>query len=245
MIARWKERTGRSPPDCLYSKTCRRARPPHPPLAARNVESSPASFPHAATGNVSINLSRSQDPFAPFRRVPRSNLAFPPPLHPLPCPSFELFFCHFFFRRPSPLWYSPPLHVRGKNGFKRSISDSLPACFSKPPRSGARPPSCFGSEKREGETETEMLAVDRSGPDSDGHGARGEKMGGGREGFCICPSLLTSKRIREEKEGEGELLIFHANRPLVGKPTSFPHCLGGAEDGVKFHHHVASCTWNI
>ena len=47
---------------------------PRSPLAARNVESSPASFPHAATGNVSINLSRSQDPFAPFRRVPRSNL---------------------------------------------------------------------------------------------------------------------------------------------------------------------------
>ena len=28
MIARWKERTGRSPPDCLYSKTCRRDRSP-------------------------------------------------------------------------------------------------------------------------------------------------------------------------------------------------------------------------
>ena len=46
-------------------------------------------------------------------------------------------------------------------------------------------------------------AVDRSGPDSDGPGAGGrEKMGAG-EGFCICPSLLTSKRIREEKEEGG------------------------------------------
>ena len=92
MIARWKERTGRSPPDCLYSKTCRRARSPPFSVGCSQCRVLPGFLPHAATGNVSINLSLSQDPFAPFRRVPRSNLAFPPPLHPLPCSSsFGLF----------------------------------------------------------------------------------------------------------------------------------------------------------
>ena len=168
MIARWKERTvrrpsvgrsvGRSPADCLYSKTCRRIRslPTSLPRALRIVL--PASFLYAATGNVSINLSLSQDPFAPFGS-----------LVPRPSPPLRLFWALLLLLRLrlSPLWYSPPLCVRGKNGFKRSISDSLAAAAAAaaPPLltasiPGARPPSCFDSEKTEGETETEMAAVD-------------------------------------------------------------------------------------
>ena len=173
MIARWKERTGRSPPDCLYSKTCRRARSPPFSVGYSQCRVLPGFLPARGHGQRVNQLEPEPRSFCSFSARP----SIKPPLHPLPCSSsFGLFFCHFFFfRRPSPLWYSPPLHVRGKNGFKRSISDSLPASFSKPPRSGARPPSCFGSEKREGETETEMAAaaVDRSGPDSDGPGAGG------------------------------------------------------------------------
>ena len=61
-------------------------------------------------------------------------------------------------------------------------------------------------------------AVDRSGPDSDGPGAgrRGREDGRREGGFCICPSLLTSKRIREEKEKGGRAADFSCKSPSYG-----------------------------
>ena len=219
MIARWKERTGRSPPDCLYSKTCRRARSPPFSVGCSQCGVLPGFLPARGHGQRVNQLEPEPRSFCSFSARP----SIKPPLHPLPCSSFGLFLCHFFFfRRPSPLWYSPPLHVRGKNGFKRSISDSLPASFSKPPRSGARPPSCFGSEKREGRRRRKWrrrrwIGVDRiamaRGPDGGG-----EKMGGGREGEVLHLSIFAYIKTHSRGKGggrEGERLIFHANRPLM------------------------------
>ena len=126
MIARWKERTGRSPPDCLYSKTCRRARSPPFSVGCSQCGVLPGFLSARGHGQRVNQLEPEPRSFCSFSARP----SIKPPLHPLPCSSFGLFFCHFFFHRLSPLWYSPPLHVRGKNGFKRSISDSLPARFS-------------------------------------------------------------------------------------------------------------------
>ena len=135
-----------SPSDCLYSKTCRRdrslARSPPPLFAlpgAQWIDCPPSadSSPCAATHGQRVNQLESEPRSFCSLRVPR-------PVRPVPCSPLAPLLGSSSARLLllSPLWYSPPLHVRGKNGFKRSISDSLPRHrrSSKPPRFRVRAP---------------------------------------------------------------------------------------------------------
>ena len=193
-------------------------RSPAPPLAARYVESSPASFPHAATGNVSINLSRSQDPFAPFRRVPRSNLPsirYPAPLLGSSSATSSSFVV--------PPLSGIPLHFTCVGKTASNGQFQIPCPLPSPNRLDPERDPQVVSAVRKGRgrrrrkwRRRRWIGVDRiamaRGPDGGG-----EKMGGGREGsasvhLCLHQNAFERKRRREG----GRAADFSCKSPSYG-----------------------------
>ena len=145
-------------------------------------------------------------PPSPSSLVPRPS----PPLLLTRSSSGLFFFC-FFFSFPLfgiPLLFTSVGKTASNGQFQIPWPPPPPLRHRfKPPqfRARARPLSCFDSEKTEGETGTEMAAVD-SGLDSDGPGPGMQSGGRGCASVHLC--------LYQTQSGgkEGGRLIFHANR---------------------------------
>ena len=213
MIARWKERTVRRPSVgrsiarrlSLFKNMSTHSLPPYFP-PSRATDSPPSFLPLRGHGQR-VNQLESEPRSLCSLRVPRPSSLVPP----LPSASFGLFF--FFSVSVSPL-FGIPLHFAsvGKTASNGQFQIPWPPPPPlrhrfKPPqfRARARPLSCFDSEKTEGETGTEMAAVD-SGLDSDGLGPGMQSGGRGCASVHLC--------LYQTQSGgkEGGRLIFHANR---------------------------------
>ena len=217
MIARWKERTVGPVARRLSlfkNMSTRLLAPSLSPLVsqASRALDRPPLLPTRGHWQRVNQLESEPRSFCSLR-VPCPSSLVPRPSPPLLLTrsSLGLFFFCFFFSFPLfgiPLLFTSVGKTASNGQFQIPWPPPPPMRHRfKPPqfRARARPPSCFDSEKTEGETGTEMAAVD-SGLDSDGPGPGMQSGGRGCASVHLC--------LYQTQSGgkEGGRLIFHANR---------------------------------